>query len=139
MNLKRDTVLVFLKEYFFELEEYWTESGLMVAPEDSDKECIDFHMVIVTEDDFEETKKYYMEEEGESLEEALEACESAGNYSDYDSKIIRYEFKTLEKLNLTYNEAVEISESVCRKIKDEVLPSFNLSNEFKASDIECFD
>ncbi len=105
-----------------------------------DQQCVDFHLVVASQEDFDEVKNRYMTEYDYSEKDALETCENSGEYIDEeDTKVIRYNFETLRRLELKYEEAKEIAEEICSKFKTLDFTTFNTTEDFEVKDINYYD
>lgn len=129
-----------LKRIFFEFGEYYTWNDPEIDPADWEQLCVDFHLVAVSQEDFDKVKNYYMNEYNYTENQALETCENSGEYIDEeDTKVIRYEFETLRRLELEYEEVQEIAEEICSKFKTLDFSTFNTTEDFEVKDINYYD
>lgn len=129
-----------LKRIFFEFGEYYTGNNPELAPEDWEQECVDFHLVAISQEDFDKVKNYYMNEYNYSEDKALETCENSGEYIDEeDTNVIRYEFETLRRLELEYEDVKEITNEVFSRFKTLDFSDYNTTEDFEVKDINYYD
>ena len=128
-RLKTDFNNQKLKKIFFEIGEFWNED---------DEECIDFHMIVVTEDEYNNLKVSYTEKYGKN--EADELCNQSGEYMHEDDRnCIRFEQYDLIRNNCkTYEDALKMAEDVIKEFKLEKLADFELADDFTIFDLSQY-